>query len=55
MVEIRAADYAKDAIVGKLEFLDDDELAVSTQNDRVGSVVVHFPRIGFEMRIARER
>lgn len=53
VVEICAADYAKDSIIGRLEFLDDDEVAVSTENDRVGNVVVHFPRIGFELRTAR--
>ncbi|MFG3593148.1 glutathione S-transferase family protein [Bradyrhizobium sp. RDI18] len=52
-VEVRAADYARDAIVGTLTFVDDDELAVGIHNDRVGDVVVHFPRIGFELREER--
>ena len=52
-VEIRAADYAKDSIVGRLELADRDEIAVSTSNEHVSNVVIHFPRIGFEMRAAR--
>jgi hypothetical protein len=52
-VEVRAGDYAKDAIVGELVFLDGDEIAVRVRNERVGEVVVHFPRIGFELRAAR--
>lgn len=53
MVEVRAADYAKDAIVGRLEFLDKDEIAIRTSNSQVGDILVHFPRIGFELRAAR--
>ncbi len=53
LVEVRASDYAKDAIVGRLEFLDMDEIVVRIRNDEVGEVAVHFPRIGFELRAAR--
>jgi glutathione S-transferase len=53
MVEIRAADYAQDPIVGRLEFAGHDELAISTRHERVGDVMIHFPRIGFEMRSKR--
>ncbi|MGY3494271.1 glutathione S-transferase family protein [Bradyrhizobium sp. USDA 4502] len=53
IVEIRAVDYAKDSIVGKLTLLDEDEIVVSIENDLVGIVAAHFPRIGFEMRAAR--
>jgi hypothetical protein len=53
LVEVRPDDYAKDAIMGTLEFLDLDEIAVRIRNDRVGDIVVHFPRIGFELREAR--
>src|SRR5271170_3334657 len=52
-VKIRAVDYAKDAIVGTLTFLDDDEVSIRTMNDRVGEIAVHFPRVGFEMRVER--
>jgi glutathione S-transferase len=54
LVEIRADDYAQDLIVGSLGFLDDDEVSIRISNDRVGHVAVHFPRIGFEMRPARQ-
>jgi glutathione S-transferase len=53
LVEVRAGDYAKEAIVGRLEFLDVDEISVRVCNDRVGETVVHFPRVGFELREAR--
>jgi hypothetical protein len=54
-VKICAVDYAKDVIVGTLAFLDDDEVSIRTMNDRVGEFAVHFPRIGFEMRVERRR
>jgi len=54
-VNICAADYAKDVIVGTLTFLDDDEISIRKMNDRVGEVEVHFPRVGFEMRVERSR
>lgn len=50
-VEIRAADYAKDPIVGTLDCIDDDKISIRTFNDRVGEIAVHFPRIGFELRL----
>jgi glutathione S-transferase len=53
VVEIRAADYARDAITGSLDFIDDDEISIRICNDRVGNLAVHFPRVGFEMRLAR--
>ncbi len=53
MVEVRAADYARDPIVGRLVFLDEDEVALAIENDRAGRVAVHFPRIGFELREQR--
>lgn len=52
-VEVRAGDYAKDAIVGRLDFLDSDEIAIGLSNDRVGNIAVHFPRVGFELREVR--
>jgi glutathione S-transferase len=53
LVEVRAGDYAKDAIVGRLEFLDVDEISIRISNERVGNIAVHFPRVGFELREAR--
>ncbi|MEH2595050.1 glutathione S-transferase [Bradyrhizobium sp. AZCC 1577] len=54
LVEIRAADYAKDAVVGCLQLIDDDEIALSIRSERAGDVVVHFPRIGFDLKSARQ-
>lgn len=53
LVEVRAADYARDAIAGALDFIDDDEISIRIGNDRVGNIAVHFPRVGFEIRPAR--
>jgi len=53
-VEIRTTDHGQDRIVGSLEFLDDDELSIGICHPRVGHVAVHFPRVGFEMRPARQ-
>jgi hypothetical protein len=36
-----------------LVLLDADDVAILTRNDRVGEVIIHFPRIGFDMRAKR--
>ena len=46
LVEIRAADYAQDRIVGSLDFLDDDEVSIRISNDRVGRSRGSFPEGG---------
>jgi|RhiMethySRZTD1v2_1073278.scaffolds.fasta_scaffold90011_2 hypothetical protein len=53
-LEIRAADYARDAIVGFLQLVDDDEIALSIRSGRADDIVVHFPRIGFDLKSARQ-
>lgn len=50
VVSVRPDDYAKDNVSGELVFIDDDEIAILTRHERVGDVVVHFPRIGFDLR-----
>ncbi|MGB3447115.1 MAG: glutathione S-transferase family protein [Xanthobacteraceae bacterium] len=52
VVAVRPDDYAKDSVSGELVFIDDDEIAILTRHERVGDVVVHFPRIGFDLRAA---
>lgn len=54
VVSVRPDDYAKDSVSGELVFIDNDEIAILTCHERVGDVVVHFPRIGFDLR-ARSR
>lgn len=50
LVSIRPDDYAKDSISGELIFINDTEIAILTHHERVGDVVVHFPRIGYDLR-----
>ncbi len=49
-VRIRADDYARDAIDGVLDFINADEIAIRRIDDTVGEVVVHFPRLGYDLR-----
>jgi glutathione S-transferase len=53
LVSIRPDDYAKDNISGELVFIDDTEIAILTRHERVGDVVVHFPRLGYDLRAKR--
>ena len=47
---MRPDDYARDAVEGELVFADGDEIALRRQDARVGEVVVHFPRLGYDLR-----
>lgn len=49
-VRIRADDYGRDAIDGELAFIDADEIAIRHTDNRVGEVVEHFPRLGYDLR-----
>ena len=49
-VRVRADDYARDPVEGELVVLDDDEIALRRQDEQVGEVVVHFPRLGYDLR-----
>lgn len=53
-VRIRADDYARDPIVGELVLIDCDEIALARTDARVGDVVVHFPRLGYDLRPIRD-
>lgn len=50
MVAIRPDEYRTEEVVGELVLADRNELAVRRGDDRVGDVVVHFPRLGYVMR-----
>ena len=50
MVLIRADDYGRDPVEGKLIFLDANEVAISREDPQIGEVVVHFPRLGYDLR-----
>jgi glutathione S-transferase len=48
-VRISATDYGTDAIVGELVVSRPNELALRRTDPRAGEVVVHFPRVGFQV------
>jgi len=49
-VTVTATDYAQDLVAGRLCGLTRDEVAIARSDARAGSVVVHFPRIGFQIK-----
>ena len=49
-VTVSATDYAQDAVAGTLCGLTRDEVAIARTDPRAGRVVVHFPRIGFQVK-----
>ena len=50
MVRIRADDYGRDPVDGTLAFIDAGEIAVRRSSPQAGEVVVHFPRLGYDLR-----
>ena len=51
-VRIRADDYGRDIVEGDLVLADLEEIALRRTNPEVGEVIVHFPRLGFDLRPA---
>ena len=51
-VRIRADDYGRDVVSGELVHAGIDEIAVRREDPIVGTVVVHFPRLGYDLRAA---
>ena len=49
-IRIRADDYARDPIEGELVLIDATEIALRRVDPQVGEVVVHFPRLGYDLR-----
>ncbi|WP_417519669.1 glutathione S-transferase family protein [Minwuia sp.] len=49
-VAVTPTDYARDPVTGTLVTYNGGEIAVRRTDDRVGDVVVHFPRVGFAIR-----
>jgi glutathione S-transferase len=50
-VRIRADDYGRDPVEGELVLIDTDEIALHRRDAQVGDVVVHFPRLGYDLRV----
>ncbi len=49
-VTVAATDYATDLVSGTLVGLTDDEVAIERSDPRAGTVHVHFPRIGYQIK-----
>ena len=49
-VVVAATDTGVDPVEGTLYAATEDRISVSREDARAGNVVVHFPRLGFEMR-----
>jgi len=52
-VEVLPVDYALDPVRGALVECSADEIALRRADERAGTVVVHFPRAGYQLRKAR--
>lgn len=49
-VGVAPTDYARDTVTGELVGYTGGEIAILRHDERVGEVVVHFPRVGFAIR-----
>lgn len=49
-VRIRADDYARDPVEGELVLIDAEEIALRRTDALVGDIIVHFPRLGYDLR-----
>ena len=52
-VRMRADDYGRDPVEGELVFLETNEVALKRDDPQVGAMVVHFPRLGYDLRSLR--
>jgi glutathione S-transferase len=53
-VTVNPLDYAADPVAGRLVGLSHDEVVVERRDQRAGSVHVHFPRIGFQLKAEKK-
>ncbi|MBD3646766.1 MAG: glutathione S-transferase family protein, partial [Pseudomonadales bacterium] len=49
-VEVMPIDYGFNPVRGKLQIASLEELVVRREDEDVGSVAVHFPRLGFQIK-----
>lgn len=49
-VRVRADDYGHESVEGQLVHADANEIAVARHHDALGKIVVHFPRLGYDLR-----
>ena len=50
MVSVSADDYATEQIVGEIAKLAPNEIAVRQVSEKLGEIVIHFPRLGFNIQ-----
>jgi glutathione S-transferase len=53
-VTVTATDYGRDPVAGTLVGLSHDEVVIRRVDERAGTVHVHFPRQGYQIRIAEQ-
>jgi glutathione S-transferase len=53
-VVVRAADYARDPVEGELVHLEPNHVVLKREDPRAGTVLVHFPMVGYELAPATE-
>jgi hypothetical protein len=49
-VTVTATDYGRDPVVGMLVGLTNEEVVIERHDERAGTLHVHFPRLGFQIR-----
>lgn len=50
LVQIMPSDYGLDPVQGELVLVESNHMAVRRHDERAGTVVVHFPRIGYQVK-----
>lgn len=53
-IVVTPTDYAADDVTGSLVSITDREVVLAREDDRAGRVHVHFPRIGFRVKVNRD-
>jgi len=46
-------DSGESPVVGRLRFVDRDSVAILREDERVGTVCVHFPRVGYRVALSQ--
>jgi glutathione S-transferase len=54
LVGVTPADYAHDEVTGRLVGLDAGEVVVERVDERAGTVHVHFPRVGYHVKVIKK-
>ena len=49
-VRIRADDYGREAVEGAIAMINAEEIAIRRREESLGELIVHFPRLGYDLR-----